>query len=375
MKRATIKDVAIRAGVSISLVSKIVNAPRDGDGLPVCKVREDTLRRVLEAINVLGYRPNRAAASLRRGKENRIGIILPDISNRFFADLSRDIENIAYANGFTVIFGSSDENPDKLGNLLDSLTSDGVDGLIVIPCCGCENCIRRIADTGTPIVIAVRDLPSIGNIGRVLDDSVTATQLALDHLVGSGYRAIEMVSPSMRLSNVIEREDLYESYMKSHSLGGFIKVNHVDDNDKETSSRFILEDCVRRGVQALYFPCASLPLIFLTEATSLGLKIPDDIAIFGYDGGKDYLITNPTISQIMYSRKEMAESAFNMLCRMMDGGPVPETVNLKPSLATGGSTAIPDASGAQNPDDLLATLTETIRSLNKTIIKLKQNEQ
>ncbi len=386
MKKATIKDVAQAAGVSISLVSKIVNAPRRADGSPDCKVRPETSRRVMDAIRTLGYRPNRAAASLRKGKENRIGIVIPDISNRFFADVSREIENFASESGYTVIFGSSDENSDKFGKIIDSFASDGVDGIIAVPCCDCENHVKRAADQGIPVVIMVRDIPELHNIGKVLNNNRKASNLALDHLVESGYKSIEMVSPSLRLSNVKEREELYLEYMNSHNLGRFARVNHLDDKRKEESMSFILEDLIRRKVDAAYFPSASLPLLFLSEAQSKSVSIPEEIAVIGYDGGRDYSLTSPTLSQIIFSQKEMADAAFNLLKTIMSGKPVPEQPTLlEPSLKVGHSTTkVQEATtgttqGKQQAQctnkEIISSLKEAIKNINKTINTLTQNEQ
>jgi len=133
MGKITIRDVAREAGVSISLVSLVMNAKRDAEGNLDCNVNKDTARRIAEVAKRLGYRPNKAAASLRSGRFYTIGMVTSDIANQFFADIARYIENIAHNYNYTVLFGSSDENAEKLDNIVDTFIGNGVEGLIVAP--------------------------------------------------------------------------------------------------------------------------------------------------------------------------------------------------------------------------------------------------
>ena len=334
--KANIKDVARQAGVSISLVSKVLNAPKRADGSPDCGVRKETAARIFDAVDRLGYRPNRAAASLRRGSKSRIGVIIPDISNCFFADMARGIENIAYDEGYTVLFGSSDENPRKLGELADFFVSDGVDGLIITPCCDCEEHIRRTIKSGTPVVLTTRDIPEINGVGRVIPDSVKGVSLALDHLMQCGYSRVEMVSLDLRFSNITDRERLYTEYMAAKDLPS--RIHHCSHRHKEQDAFFILEDVVRRGVQALFFPSATLPLIFLHECVRQGIRVPEQIALIGFDGGDTFSITNPPLSQVYYPREESAQEPFKMLQAIIEAGTVPPAVVLEPALEVAAST-------------------------------------
>lgn len=146
MGKITIRDVAREAGVSISLVSLVMNAKRDAEGNLDCNVNKDTARRIAEVAKRLGYRPNKAAASLRSGRFYTIGMVTSDIANQFFADIARYIENIAHNYNYTVLFGSSDENAEKLDNIVDTFIGNGVEGLIVAPCSGSEEVLRKALD-------------------------------------------------------------------------------------------------------------------------------------------------------------------------------------------------------------------------------------
>ena len=190
MGKITIRDVAREAGVSISLVSLVMNAKRDAEGNLDCNVNKDTARRIAEVAKRLGYRPNKAAASLRSGRFYTIGMVTSDIANQFFADIARYIENIAHNYNYTVLFGSSDENAEKLDNIVDTFIGNGVEGLIVAPCSGSEEVLRKALDAGIPTVLLDRDIAGL-DVGRVMLDNERAGRMGVEHLYENGYRRFE----------------------------------------------------------------------------------------------------------------------------------------------------------------------------------------
>jgi len=121
MKRVTMKDVAQAAGVSVTTVSHVINTSRHVDSA--------TKARVLETIEQLGYLPNSIARSLRSGKTRIVALIVPDASNPFFADVARQIENIGYQQGYSVILCNSDNDPAKQSNYINTLLAQQVDGV------------------------------------------------------------------------------------------------------------------------------------------------------------------------------------------------------------------------------------------------------
>ena len=193
MKKVTIRDVAREAGVSVTLVSFVMNAKMGKDGRLDCPVNPGTAARVLEVAKRLGYRCNNAAASLRSGKSHSIAVIVSDIANPFFAEICRNLENIAYKAGYTVIFASSEENPTKLEHLVDTMVGFNVEGLIVAPCLGAEGALSRAINVGIPTVLIDRDIPGEG-FGRVLVDNVDAGIMATKYLIHQGFGKIEMIS-------------------------------------------------------------------------------------------------------------------------------------------------------------------------------------
>lgn len=338
MKNITIKDVAREANVSVTLVSRVMNAPLDRDGRPLCSVNRDTAARILATVRRMGYRPNAAAANLRKKTKKRIGVILPDISHPYFAAMAREFEQLARSKGYTVLFGSSMDKAEIIENLAMTFMFDNADGIILIPGIDCQSVVEKIVSQRIPLVLTVRNLPGVENAGRVLPDNVKAADMALNHLLSSGYRKIDMVSPTLRVSTVIDRERHFSDQMEK--LGIPYRILHCDCDNMEESIGFIVEDIERHGSSAVYCPNESIPLQIVKVCRERGIRIPDDIALFGYDGGDYFDIITPTITQIAFPKKKVAQEAFNILQKMVDKGlDGIRTVYVEPELIAGASTA------------------------------------
>lgn len=331
MSKVTIKDVAREAGVSPALVSLVLN----GKG----NVSKESAKRVMEVVKQMGFRPNRAAASLRTGVKRVIGVITPSISNHYFSDISRHIENIAYDKGYTVLFGSSDESPRKMGDLIDTFISEGVGGLMITPCTGCEQEIRRALDVNVPVVLMNRDLPELEGVGRVFLNNDKAVRMCVDHLLDMGYRHISMISNAIKLSTLNLREQHYLEYMDELGLRDRAHIYYI----KESDGPQVITDTVRRaheqGSDALLVPRGYLTVDAMMAMRAAGLSVPDDMALMGFDGGMLYDMTTPRISQVFQSTEDTALEAFNMLSSMMNGDQA-STVLIEPGLKPAESTAV-----------------------------------
>ena len=211
MEKITIKDIAREAGVSVGLVSMTLNG-RNG-------VNPKTREEIMKVVRRLNYTPNKAASALRIGYKKTIGVITPDLANHYFSDISRHIENIAYDNGYTVLFGSSDDRIDKIGKLIDVFHADGVKGILLSPCDGCEDELRKAMSLGMKVVLMNRDLPDLENVGRVLLDNDMAIRMGINHLLENGYRHLEMISNDVKLSTLNMRERSYKKIMAEMGFG------------------------------------------------------------------------------------------------------------------------------------------------------------
>lgn len=332
MKKITIKEIAKEAGVSVGLASMVLN------GKP--GVSKKNTERVLNVMKSLNYTPNKAASTLRSGNKKMIGVITPDLSNHYFSEISRHIENIAYNNGYTVLFGSSDDRRDKIASLIDTFYADGIKGVLITPYEGCEPEISRAEKYGMKVVLMNRDLVNLektDNVGTVILDNNKAIRMAIDHFIENGYSKIEMITNDEKLSTLNVRMQSYLDIMDEKGLPS--NVNLVDSNTEDNNLFYdIVQGIYERGSQAILVPRGYLALHISNVVKMLDLKIPEDLAIIGFDGGLNYRIMTPTLTQIVQDTRETAENSYNMLISMLENNTPASRIILEPSIESGDST-------------------------------------
>ena len=327
MKKITIKDIAKEAGVSVGLASMVLNG-KSG----VSPKNAEKVRVVMERLN---YKPNKAASALRSGSRKTIGVITPDLSNHYFSDISRHIENIAYESGYTVLFGSSDERKDKIASLIDTFKADGIQGILITPSHDGREEILRAMESGMKVVMMNRHLDDAGEAGSVILDNEKAMLIALEHLIGNGYRNIELVTNADNISTLQARVDSYQKTMIQKGLRPVI--NNIDMDDTAGFENLV-RSAHSRGTEAFVIPRGYLALYLCKAIKHLGYRIPEDFAVLGFDGGLNYRIMTPTVTQIIQSPQETAEESYRMLIEMMQNNIPGSRVLLQPSLEIGDST-------------------------------------
>jgi len=332
MKKITIRDVAREAGVSVTLVSFVLNAKINKDGRLDCPVNPDTAERVLKVAKQLGYRRNNAAASLRSGRSHTIAVITSDIANPFFAEICRNLENIAYKAGYTVIFASSDENAEKLGHLIDTVIGYNVEGLIVAPCVGSEKVLARALDYNIPTVLIDREVPG-DEFGRVMVDNVDTGKLATEYLLSKGHDKVEMISYTLVITSLTERIQGYEDAMTKAGKADHIKVHKVAYEPSARESVVeIFKDAKARGIDAFVLPTKNIAMQAAHAIKTLGYKIPEDFDLVCYDESDIYDINNPTIPHVVQPLAEIADQSFALLQELIKGDVQERNITLKAKL-------------------------------------------
>lgn len=335
MVNITLKELARELGVSTTLVSRVLNAPLRADGTPDCDISRDTARRVLELVDKYNYKPSRMAAGLRGGKRYMLGVITPDIANASFSATGRRIEELASADGYSIMFGSSDERPDRQLELIDHFIGQKVDGIIVTPCAGEDRSLQKVVDQGIPLVLINRNIPSLEGVGRVLQDYAGSTRAVVKHLLGNGYRRIEMISENMDVLSLKERERSYCETMIANGLEPHIYK--VESITQEIETRQAVRDALKKGTEALITPRIVLSINALLELMDAGARIPEDMAIVCHDDSPAWITHSPTITYVSQRSDDVGTLAYRLLCRMMKGE-LAEQIMVPPRLVLGGST-------------------------------------
>jgi len=207
--RPTVRDVAAVAGVSFKTVSRVIN------GEP--SVRPETAARVMAAVRELGFRPNVIAADFARGgSRNHIGLVIDDVSNPFWAKLTRAAEDVLVATGCQVMVASSDFEPDREHRIIDSLVAQRLGGLLIVPVGKDHSYLAREMELGTAIVFLDRP-PGALKADIVMLDDYGGARAAIEHLIAHGHRRIAVLAQSMRIYTMTER---YRGYRDALAAAG-----------------------------------------------------------------------------------------------------------------------------------------------------------
>ena len=332
-RNVTIKDIAREAGVSIALVSFVMNNRVEANGKNKYRVSEDTKRRILEVAERMNYRPSSAARMLRQGRTHVIGVILSDLSNIFYGCIAKYMENIMYQNGYTVLFSSTEEDPERFGRLVQLSLARDVEGFIVVPPEGGETYVKQLQESGKPFVVIDRYHPDL-DVPSVLVDNVGAIHTAIDCLRRQGAKNIAMASYSMRISSMMDRERGFREEM-----GEDAPIYHLGFNSVEQDAEKVADDIIRRKIDGL-IPVSNVPGVALIKALMRrGVHIQKDIRLVGFDFSNVYGLFDPAIPYIQQPLKEVSAKSAAYLFRLIemqekgeDIRPITDKIYLKASL-------------------------------------------
>jgi len=314
-KKTSLKDLASSIGVSTALVSMVLNGKAKQ-----YRIGEEMTQKVLSIAKEMNYSPNLAAQNLRGGKTQLIGFVVTDISNPFFSIMTRVIENRAIELGYTVILGSSDEKFNNTKRLIDILLNKGVDGLIVVPCDGSEKIIEELHENKIPIVLIDRNFPNL-DVSYSCLNNYKATVLATEHLIEQGYKNIALIAYKSDMSNVIDRIKGYEDSMKKAKFADYINVKRVSIvNAKIEVVKAITQLRDKVNPEAIIFSTNMISIQGLYCLNDMNIKIPEDIAVVGFDENDVFNLFYSPITCIKQPIEQIAIEAVNILVDKMKIG-------------------------------------------------------
>lgn len=311
-KSITIKDIAREAGVSIALVSFVMNNRVEADGKQKYRVSEATKEKILEVARRFNYQPSSAARMLRQGRTHVIGVILSDLANIFYGIIAKELEKKAHQHGYTVLFGSTEEDPERFDRLVRSFMEKDVEGFIVVPSVGSDAAVERLRKSGRPFVVIDRYHPDF-DVPSVLVDNVEAMNVALDALQGQGAKNIAMVSYAMRISSMTDREKSFRA-----RLGDEAPIYQFAFDSVEQEAEKAADDIIARGIDGL-ITASNVPCVAIVKALiRRGVHIQQDIRIVGFDYSNIYDVFNPPITYVLQPLKEISHEAAEYLFRLID---------------------------------------------------------
>lgn len=318
MAAPTLKDVAQQAGVSVRTVSNVVNG--------YVYVAEETRRRVQSTIDALGYRPNLLARNLKQGRSAIIGLVVPELDVPYFAELARLIIAEARGYGYTVLIDHTDGDEERERELvLDNSRAVNFDGLIVSPLALAASDLgdRR---SNTPVVLlGERFFASSTDhvaIDHVAIDNVVAARQATEHLIGLGRTRIAAVgvqegsgTARLRTRGFTEAFDRAGLAVDESLL---IATEHYHRSDGAQAMAALLDR--EAPPDAVFCFSDLLALGALREALSRGLRVPQDLAIVGFDDIEDGRYSTPTLTTVAPDKAQLARSAVGQVLARIQGG-------------------------------------------------------
>ncbi|MGY2080053.1 LacI family DNA-binding transcriptional regulator [Modestobacter sp. SYSU DS0657] len=304
----SIRDVALRAGVSVGTVSNVLNRPD--------AVSPPTRERVLDAIAHLGFVRNESARHLRAGRSRTIGLVVLDIANPFFTDVARGVEEVANAAELAVVLFNSDDRPDKEAAHLDVLTEQRVQGVLITPTAELSPHVEALRSRGTPVVLLDRRAATADRCAVAVDD-VLGGRLAADHLLERGHRRIAFIGSSSGLPQVQERHDgvvaaVREGSGSDDALTVLSPATLTVAGGREAAAEIIGLPAARRPTAAV---CANdlVALGVLQEMVRHGVRVPDDFAIVGYDDIDFAAAAAVPLTSVRKPRQELGRRAAQLL--------------------------------------------------------------
>lgn len=305
-----IKDVADRANVSTTTVSHVINKTR--------YVSEELTQRVKQAMAELDYTPNALASSLRSGRTKIIGLVIPDIANQFFSEISRKIEDNGYANGYSVILCNTNEDEEKEEAYIDVLISKQVDGIVFISVGQGMKNIEKAIDSNIPVVIVDRDIEDV-EADVVLVNNFLGGYQATQYLIGLGHRKIGCITGPSPIAPSAERVQGYEQALKE---AGIPIQNEliVYGNFHYESGRLAME-------KLLNLPERPTAVVSCNDMMAIGamqaiydndLEIPEDISIVGFDNIPFSSSVYPSLTTVAQPFEDLAKLIIDLLIEKID---------------------------------------------------------
>lgn len=326
-RKISIKDIAKMVGVSPALVSMVLNGKAEQ-----YRIGDEVAKRVIQTAKEMDYAPNLVAKSLRSGKAQIVGLIVTDISNPFYSTIARIIEDRANELKYTVLISSTDENLDKTEKIVHILLNKGVEGLIIVPCDGSKNIIQKLYKINFPTVLLDRYFPDI-DLSSSCVDNYGATQLATEHLLMQGHKNISLIAYNTEMSHILDRISGYEDSMKKAGLSEFIHVRKVDILNPKPEIKQALCDLVQNEhVDAVIFLTNMLATNGLYCLNEMNVKIPDDVAVVGFNGNDAFNLFYSPITYIKQPIEQIAEQSIDILIKRIKDSSYQEKLFLEPEL-------------------------------------------
>lgn len=323
---ATINDVAERAGVSVTTVSRVLN----NRGY----ISEQTKQKVFQAMETLHYQPNEIARSLLRKRSNVLGLIVPKVAHPFFGEFANAVEYYAHQSGFKILLSNSEMDAAKEREYVEMMRRHRVDGIII----GSHTLnVEEYRTLQYPIVTIDRQ---IGSNPYVASDNRRGGELAAELLLAKGCRKVAHICGNLQLNMLSNlRTDGFESVMRQRGVDYVVYQTDLNSFDQESYHQVIQRLFEEHPDVDGVFATSDLIAIFLMKwCHRLGRDVPRQLRIIGYDDIHAATWVTPELTTIRQPVAEMGRTAVEVMLRQLDELPCQQQHVLPVELVERGST-------------------------------------
>ncbi|MFN8348682.1 MAG: substrate-binding domain-containing protein [Spirosomataceae bacterium] len=313
MKKLSIKAIAETLQISTATVSYILNGKSKEK-----RISDELTQKVLAFVEQNNFKPNHLAKSLRTGKTNVIGLMVEDIADTFFSSIAGSIENIAYENGYKIIYSSTKNSPTKAKELITTFRERNVDGYIITPTENIEDDIRDLMRDNLPVVLFDRQCKDV-EASYVGMNNFESAYKAVDYLFAQGYDNIGLVTLDSTQAQMLDRLLGYQRAIFEHRTEiHMIRFDYL--TAKTTDITDEIEQFLRQRPQldALFFATNYLAISGIEVLSRLKIKIGREFGIVVFDDNDLFRIHQPTISAVAQPVHDMAEQLILTLLEHMN---------------------------------------------------------
>ncbi|HWB89772.1 MAG TPA: LacI family DNA-binding transcriptional regulator [Acidimicrobiia bacterium] len=329
----TLRDVAREAGVHVSTVSRVLN-----DQAAAGRITQDTEERIREVARRLGYRRNTIARALRTGRTLVVGMVVPDVANLYQAGITRGAGDVLYADGYSLILASTDDDPDHAASQVAAMLGVQAEGLMYGVAREGDAVLAGIIEEGIPVVLFNRAAPGLG-ISSVLPDDHAGTRLAVEHLLSLGHTRIVHVGGPEDVSSTVNRLDAFEETLRAAGLTGshhFAPRQTEEEGYKVT--RALLDELP--DTTAVLAANDRLALGAVDAIRASGRSCPEDVSVIGFNDMPYSERFSPPLTTVRISQYELGSKTAQLLLETIaDPERTPETQLVGANLVIRESTA------------------------------------
>lgn len=313
--RPTLKAIAAQLGVSVTTVSRALNGKAAEYG--ISKKTEEAVRRAAKRLH---FSPDPLARSLRLNRTLSLGLIIPDISNPYFAEIAKNVEMAARGGGYSVILCDSQESTHLEAESLGLLRDRKVDGLVVAPVGQSAKHLEALQGGGLPVVVIDRYFPRL-RLPYVVSDNYKGTMEATSHFIENGHRVIACVQGLAETSPNHDRVRGYRAALRSHGLpvdDSLVAGSSFSEENGYVHTKLLLKK--RRDITAILALSNLIALGILRALSEEGLKVPDDVSIICFDDQPYCAYLNPPLTTVDQSNEQMGQIAVRLLLEQIQAG-------------------------------------------------------